>query len=248
MTTPAPLHVSLTSIATHWHRLLEPLTSSGGGGVVSGSKDVALPGGTGRISLAKAIAHQLAYWGYAVKDQHACARAPIDAHDVPAVARWLIEHTPWIEAQNDGPEAVATIDELSRALERTVEPSKIRRTPVGPCPQDGCEGTVRARLGADGDGTDAGRDLTCDADATHAWDESRWRDLGRLLGDEAPARMRPEALAAWMSERFRRPINAAMIRKWAHRHAFFPSPADDGTYDRVAVAEWYIERAATQAA
>lgn len=239
------LRADLRSIATDWPALLDAmyLPTRPPGAITDG--DIALPGGTDRLDIAAATTHLLAYWAWATKDTHACPLARMDARDVPTVAAWLAEHTDYLLAHGaESADLTEQVADLATALRRLVAPTGVRRPPAGSCPHQDCPGTVRARLGHDEDT----RDLVCDVDRTHSWDETRWRDLGRALGhihDQAPERMRPEQLAAWLTERFGRPFTASTVRNWPARYPVSVQVDADGTYDRIAVTAWLIGRRAT---
>jgi hypothetical protein len=237
---------ALRSIAGDWPSLLEAmyLPTSTGSGPSSG--DAHLPGGTERLDLAEGVTRLLAYWCYAALDSHACPTVRLTVDDVPGMCAWLArpEQVAWLQAQPEGFDAAIELTTLARRLAGVVAPSGIRRPPVGNCPHGVCEGTVRARLGAD-DLT--GAELVCDVDPDHRWDEHAWRDLAKALGHitaDAPERMRPEVLAEWLTQRFGRPFTASTVRNWPSRYPWFPRPDDDGAYDRIRVTEWLIGRMA----
>lgn len=237
-----PLAACLATFTDSWEQLFDISPTRSSTGIGGGSDDARLPGGTERLSLAEAITRFCAYWTRAVLDEHACATTALHASDVPAMATWLRDHVDWIEAQPEAPEELALASDLARHLASLLAPSGVRRPIVGACPHDD-GGRVRARLGAEHDE----RDLVCDVDPDHRWDEHSWRDLGAALGHISPTepeRMRPEELAAWLTRRFGRTITRANIDLWKHRYPWFPRPDDQGTYDRIRVTEWMIERAA----
>ncbi|NAE18266.1 hypothetical protein [Enterococcus hirae] len=249
MTTTAttlPLDVAiaaaLRTIAAQWPDLIQPVTAGGYSGV-SGTSDARLPGGTERLSLAQAIAQKVAFWGWEVAHSHVCPRSTLDAHDTAGTAVWLVEHAKWIAGQDGGAVAAAELDDLARHLVGVMHPTGVRRPPVGACPSGECGGTVRARFGSEHEDGD----LVCDLNSDHRWDVHSWRDLGRQLGhisDAVPERMRPEQLADYLTGRFGRQYTASTVRNWPARYPWFPRPDKDGTYDRIRVVAWVIERRA----
>ena len=108
------------------------------------------------------------------------------ADTVPAVAAFLVAQIEWLTAQEFARQfASDMIDDwgTARAL---ADPNRVRRFEVGPCPEDGCDGTLFANLRP--------RDsllpdhVTCDASPEdedgvllHSWTADRWMTLGRAV-------------------------------------------------------------------
>lgn len=241
---------SLADITTHWPDLIDDIAAATYGSTApsigSSPEGEKLPGGTDRMSLLAEGRHILATWCHLVLDERGehynLGSTHLDATDGTGMASWLKPHAEWIASHVLGEEAIVELDHLAHSLTGLVAPSGIRRPIVGRCPINECAGMIRAQIEHGKTEDDQARDLTCDIDASHAWDKSRWRMLGRVLGHIAPERMLPKDLAPWLSARFRKPISEATIRVWAHRYPLSIAPDAGGRYDRIAVTDWLIQR------
>jgi hypothetical protein len=253
---PLTISASLSSITADWPTLLADMAAATYGSsaptIGSATGGEKLPGGTAAMSLLADARLLLATWCHVVLDERSehynLGSAHLDATDVTAMARWLAPHAQWLEAHPAGLEAETELDDLAHQVRALVAPSGVRRPVIGACPIDECAGVIRGHVD-ERDTTDEARDLACDVDGDHRWDQSRWRLLGAMLGhihSGEPEWMSDEDLAEWLSRRFRRSIKPNTVRQWAVRHPL-SIRAHEGKYDRIAVTDWYIERQVARA-
>jgi len=115
----------------------------------------------------------LASWCRLVAEERGITLPP---DRVDAMGAWLATHHEWLAAHPLAGECSTELDDLSRRAGRVAHPSGTRAFDVGPCPAQGCKGTMRAVLRP--------RDpllpseLVCDTTPDHTWTADRWREFG----------------------------------------------------------------------
>jgi len=99
---------------------------------------------------------------------------------VADMGAYIARHAHWLAAHPAAGEAADELRELAHGRPwRVCYPDGTRAVDVGPCPHDGCDGTIRALLRrADSLLPSA---IVCDADEQHEWPASQWMSLGRQL-------------------------------------------------------------------
>lgn len=99
--------------------------------------------------------------------------------EVADMGEYVARHAHWLAAHPAAGDASAEMRELAARAHRIAYPDGTRVVAVGPCPHDGCGGTIRAVLRAS-DSLLPSR-IVCDANADHVWPASEWITLGRQL-------------------------------------------------------------------
>ncbi|NKZ03744.1 hypothetical protein [Actinomadura latina] len=117
----------------------------------------------------------LSSWCEMIIDERGAMR--LGRLDVQTLTSFLQAHLDWLARH----EAVADFAEEMAALvadaKRALDPARGRTVDLGRCATDGCGGTVRATVGAGGQG--AVPQVRCDAG--HSWQPRQWLDLRRRL-------------------------------------------------------------------
>lgn len=125
------------------------------------------------------------------------------------MANWLTGHIEWIRHHRAGYEA---IDEITTAVHQAVRvtdrPSNRTTVAVGPCPELGCSGEIRAFIPAR---EDRPAFMVCDG-CEQRWDSVMWLRLGRRVVAEETRRIAPyldtAAAAAALG------VTPRTIRRW----------------------------------
>lgn len=99
--------------------------------------------------------------------------------EVADMSEYVARHAHWLAAHPAAGDASAELRELAVRAHRIAYPDGTRVVAVGPCPRDGCDGTIRAVLRAS-DSLLPSR-IVCDANADHVWPADQWLTLGRQL-------------------------------------------------------------------
>lgn len=216
-----------------------------GGNVTGGASTTQLPGGTTRMSLLADTLALLTSLCLLVLDERRLDGTTVgDGADERA--RFLVLHAGWLAGHDTAADTAAELDDLARRIHALVAPSGVRRIPVGACPLD-CAGVVFAALDGDRD-----PDLVCDVrPRDHVWGRSHYELLARMLGTDAPERMTPTQLAAWLTVRFRRRVTEGMVTGWIRRASPREREAlaadQDGSVMRVPLTELYLARRSERA-
>jgi len=100
-------------------------------------------------------------------------------NEVSDMSEYVARHAHWLAAHPAAGDASAEMRELAVRAHRIAYPDGTRVVAVGPCPYDGCDGTIRAVLRAS-DSLLPSR-IVCDANADHVWPADQWLTLGRQL-------------------------------------------------------------------
>lgn len=192
----AKLHAELA------HRLVGGGTGSGASEVVAVSRDPGLRLHDGVGNARHHIRNALTTWVRIVTDERGLTLPTVDVPQAlspgfigpPRLRRYvdnrlgtlgalIARHAVWLAASPYADEVATELHDLAATGRRLAYPSGTRSFAVAPCPQvaDGspCAGQVRAVVRA----TDAllPSALVCDADDTHTWPASAWRQLGRAI-------------------------------------------------------------------
>lgn len=155
--------------------------SGGGAGRISGTPDPARLPNPAAIEARATIRHTLAAWCRLIADERGIS---LPRDHVADMGEYIARHADWLAAQEYAGEASDELRELAHGRPwRIAYPDGVRRVEVGPCPHDGCTGTIRAVLRR----VDSllPSSILCDQDADHIWPASEWITLGRQLGRAA---------------------------------------------------------------
>lgn len=134
------------------------------------------------------IRHTMASWCRLVAEERGVT---LPADEVVAMGAFVALHATWLAAQPFAGECSTEVGELAHGLPRRVAyPNGTRVVPVGPCPrtledETTCPGTLKAVVRrAD---SLLPSEVVCDADDTHRWDSTQWRQLDRLVSGRRAA-------------------------------------------------------------
>lgn len=167
------------------HRALEHRLSPTGSeltGMPHGSKDPGLVLDHRVVEVRADMVNATATWARSIADDRKVGLPP---DLLPAVCLFLTAHSDWTLMQPFGP--AFTLDMLGpwETGMSLLQPNEARRFAVGPCPEDGCTGTLIARLRPHD--SLLPHEVTCDqspiedGNALHAWTADRWLTLGRKI-------------------------------------------------------------------
>jgi hypothetical protein len=122
------------------------------------------------------IRTKLVSWSKMVAEERGIA---LPADTLPALGAYVARHAEWLAAHPLAGFASEELHDLVSAAWPVAYPSGARVFPIGPCPHDGCTGTVKAILRR----VDSllPSSLVCDLDAEHSYPASEWLRLGRRL-------------------------------------------------------------------
>jgi hypothetical protein len=122
------------------------------------------------------IRHTMASWCRLIAEERGIG---LPADHIDAIGAYLALHREWLSAHPAAPDCADELASLAHRAHNVAYPSGARSFPVGPCPESGCEATVRVVLRR----IDAvlPSELVCDAEQPHSWPASRWRELGRTI-------------------------------------------------------------------
>lgn len=147
------------------------------GGRVSGSPDRTRLPNMAAVEARTLIRHTLVSWCRLIAEERGI---DLPRDEVAAMGDYIARHAHWLAAHPAAGEAADELRELAHGRPwRVAYPDSTRRVEVGPCPHDGCGGTIRAVLRAS-DSLLPSR-IVCDANADHVWPASEWITLGRQL-------------------------------------------------------------------
>lgn len=138
------------------------------------------------LSTRRTTIDRLTSWALLVA-QERDLRPGIAASDVPALVRFLGVHAEWL-VQHDGRHVVDELTECARELEQIVRQSQPVRVDLGPCPEVGCDGLLRAVVRRSDDYLPSR--VRCNAEAAHTWEPNDWHALGRRTKPMRPAAAR----------------------------------------------------------
>lgn len=107
------------------------------------------------------------------------------ADTIPAVAAFIVAQIEWFTSQEFARNFVSDVVDDWGTARALADPNAVRRFEVGPCPEDGCDGTLIARIRPKD--SLLPHDVVCDAspedeetgELTHRWPADRWMTLGR---------------------------------------------------------------------
>jgi len=99
--------------------------------------------------------------------------------EVADMGAYIARHAHWLAAHPAAGEAADELRELVRVARRIAYPDGTRAVDVGPCPHDGCGGTLRALLRRGDPLLPAV--VVCSVDDQHEWSADQWLTLGRQL-------------------------------------------------------------------
>jgi len=145
-------------------------------GRVSGSPDRSRIPNPAAMEARSRIRAILASWCQLIAEERG-AELPRD--EVADMGEYVARHALWLAAHPAAGDAADELRELVRVARRIAYPDGTRRVDVGPCPHDGCGGTIRALLRrADSLLPSA---IVCSASAEHEWPADQWLTLGRQI-------------------------------------------------------------------
>ena len=103
---------------------------------------------------------------------------------VPALASWVVSRTDWYAARPWADEIARTITDTWHEARTAAYPNPRSRVRLGPCPEDGCDGTLIATVRRADDLLPSTVDCTAppaDDDERHTWTADEWHALGRRI-------------------------------------------------------------------
>lgn len=154
---------------------LRLLGGTGLGEPVSGSADSRLPS-PAAVDMRTEIRHILASWCKLIAEERGFA-LPDD--QVPVLGRYVATSARWLAATEYADEVASELGELRRRAWGIAYPSGTHTVHVGPCPEDGCGGTLTAVVRAADNQLPS--EVVCDTEPAHRWDSTQWRRLDRLV-------------------------------------------------------------------
>jgi hypothetical protein len=129
------------------------------------------------VEVRATIRHTLVSWCHLIAEERGHA---LPADTLPALGGYVARHAEWLAATEYAGEVSDELHALVSAAWPVAYPSGARVFPVGPCPHDGCTGTLKAIL-RPRDTLFLPAELQCDADDAHSYPSSEWVALGRKL-------------------------------------------------------------------
>ena len=177
-------HIHTRDIATDAYRAAEVHTelalaltrSDRPGERTSGTRDPGLVVNERAVEARTLIRHTLVAWCRLIAEERGI---DLPRDEVAAMGDYIARHAHWLAAHPAAGDASAEMRELAVRAHRIAYPDGTRVVAVGPCPRDGCGGTIRAVLRAS-DSLLPSR-IVCDANADHVWPADQWLTLGRQL-------------------------------------------------------------------
>ncbi len=116
---------------------------------------------------------------YREKHQPRTDPRPLPADRPSAMAGWLLHETEWIRHHTQAANAIDEITDATRRVRHILDAPRNRATfHVGPCPELGCHGEVRAYIPRD---ETVMAHADCTANPDHAWDPTQWLRLGKRM-------------------------------------------------------------------
>lgn len=155
-----------------YHELLLAHTPSRGAvEYVTGSPEPVIPYQDRPGDDRTEIRHVLCGWASLIMEKRGFAADS----SIDGLARLVSENATWLAAQPDGV-AVSCSTELRDLACKPIAPSGTRFLPLGDCPVDDCDGTVRAILRRP-DTLLPRTEVSCTTDSEHVWGAHRWPSL-----------------------------------------------------------------------
>lgn len=140
-----------------------------------------MPFNTAAFELRSAISNVLCSWASLVVDERSVSPP---ARTVPAVADFLLRHLDWLAGHEAAGDFASETAELARRARRMTSSERVRKLPVGTCPEEGCAGTLEAAVRPGGPG---GRSsVRCTVERAHRWSESEWLGLRARMASGQP--------------------------------------------------------------
>lgn len=162
------------------------LTGSGSSGLTgmpaAGSKDPGLSLDHRVAQCRTYIRGNLSTWARVAVEERRMS-PPRDT--VPAMAAFIVSQVEWFTSQDWSRQFVSDVVDDWQTARALADPNAVRRFEVGPCPEDGCDGVLVARIRPKD--SLLPHDVTCDASPEdeetgallHSWTADRWMTLGR---------------------------------------------------------------------
>jgi hypothetical protein len=182
---------AITELPTLYNALQRRLITAGGAltGLPSGTKEPGISLNHRVVQCRTDIRANLTAWARVVINERHMTY-PDDT--VPAIARFLTRQLDWCLSQPYAKQLVNDVTDDWATANRLNDPNHVRSFNVGPCPEDGCEGTLVARIRSKD--VLLPSDVTCDlspededGNLTHIWPTSTWMTLGRRIIRKEPA-------------------------------------------------------------
>ncbi len=125
-----------------------------------------------RVQALHQLAHDTAWWATHVTDERGLhTLPPLDTVNQPRTSvhkavRFLRRHADWLTSRPDADQTLDAFRAMRYDAAHAMDlPRDRSRFPVGPCPEDGCDGTVNAYIGTQS----ADSALGCDHTDQHQW-------------------------------------------------------------------------------
>ncbi|AVH55980.1 hypothetical protein C4B68_09580 [Streptomyces dengpaensis] len=149
----------------------------------SGGPLPGLPFNTAASDARSAITGVLRSWSSVVVDERRTSPPPTS---VEALAAFLARHCDWLTTHQAAAELSRETATLVRDAHRVVDPSPLRRVPIGPCVEADCRGVLVALVRPHR--SEVPVEIRCDAAHDHRWSADEWLSLSRLLARETRVR------------------------------------------------------------
>jgi len=177
----------LDAIPDLWAALDDASLGGSGTGqptVSGGTVDPPMPINPTVVELQQQIRAGLVEWALLISRERGMDTPP---DNVPAIAQHVARSAPWLAAHPAAPEACTAMSDLVAAARRITQPSGTRAWTIGPCPEDGCSGTIAAVMRIDG--AKLPSELACDTSPDHVWKPPQWSALGERIAAAADPTM-----------------------------------------------------------
>ncbi|MFF5002828.1 hypothetical protein ACFY3G_08390 [Streptomyces phaeochromogenes] len=145
----------------------------------SGGPLPGLPFNTAAADVRSAIAGVLRSWSSVVVEERRTSAPPTN---VETLAAFLARHCDWLTAHQAAPELSQETALLVRDARRVIDPSPLRRVPIGACVEADCQGGLVALVRPHR--ADTPLEIRCEAAPAHRWSADEWLSLSRLLTRE----------------------------------------------------------------